>query len=335
MRIVVDAFGGDNSPFAAVKGSLDFINRHTDFDVEIVLCGDEVMLKQELAKLNCSSDKLTIHHAPDVISCHDQPSIAVKQKADSSMMQAINLVANKQADAVVSSGNTGALLIGSLLKIKRISGIKRPALCPIMPTVNGSQVLLIDGGANVDCTSEQLVQFAIMGSKYMAAVNNIAEPRVALISNGTEDEKGNEVVKETNTLLKTMPISFVGNCECRDILSGNYDVCVCDGFVGNAILKSIEGAVSTFGAVLKQELMSNFTSKLGALIIRKSLKRLKKRFDYKEVGGAPLLGVNGGVIKAHGSSDERAFYNAIMQAYKFVSGNVVDKISDSLANIEE
>ena len=335
MRIVVDAFGGDNSPFAAVKGSIDFLNLHSDLGVEIILSGDEIALKKEIEKLGFSSDKLTILHAPDVISCHEQPSLAIKQKADSSMMQAIGLVATKGADCVVSSGNTGALLVGSLLKIKRISGIKRPALCPIMPTTNGSRVLLIDGGANLDCTAEQLVQFAIMGSKYMGAVNNLENPRIGLISNGTEDEKGNELTKETNELLKKLPINFVGNCECRDILFGSLDVCVCDGFVGNAILKTIEGSVSAFGSILKQELMSGYVSKFAAFLIKKNMKRFKNRFDYKEVGGAPLLGVNGGVIKAHGSSDGRAFYNAIIQAYKFVSGDVVAKITSDMANMGE
>lgn len=335
MRIVVDAFGGDNSPFAAVKGSINFLNQHSDLGVEIVLSGDEEVLKKEISKLEFSSDKLTILHAPEVISSHEQPSLAVKQKANSSMIKAINMVAAKEADCVVSSGNTGALLVGSLLKIKRISGIKRPALCPIMPTTNGSQVLLIDGGANVDCTPEQLVQFAIMGSKYMGGVNKLENPRIALISNGTEDEKGNELTKATNELLRAMPINFVGNCECRDILFGDFDVCVCDGFVGNVILKTIEGSVSAFGSILKQELMSGYISKIAALFIKKNMKRFKKRFDYKEVGGAPLLGVNGGVIKAHGSSDDRAFYNAIIQAYKFVSGDVVAKITADMASAGE
>lgn len=333
MKFAIDAFGGDNSPEAVIKGTIEALALHDDFSV--MLCGDTTILTEELARYECDKSRIEIVHAPDVITCEEQPTHAVSKKPDSSLVRGLRLVADKEADCFISAGSTGAVLAGAIFKVKRIPGIKRPALAPILPTLQGP-VMLIDCGANVDCKPEYLAQFALMGSAYMKGVANIPSPRVGLINNGAEEEKGNELTKAAYQLLKNMDgINFVGNCEPRDVMSGDFDVLVCDGFVGNTVLKSLEGTASAILKMLKQEIMSKRRSKIGALLCRNAFRTLKKRMDYTEYGGAPLLGVNGGVIKAHGSSDAHAICSAIGQARKLVLGGITEKIALAAAENNE
>lgn len=333
MKFAIDAHGGDNAPAAVIEGTLEAMNRNDDFCV--IFCGDENTIKALLAEHKYDAARVSISHAPDIITCEESPTSAVSHKPDSSLVRGLNLVAAKEADCFISAGSTGAVLAGAIFKVKRVPGIKRPALAPILPTLQGP-VILIDCGANVDCKPEFLVQFAQMGSAYMSGVFGIKAPRVALINNGAEETKGNELTKTAYQLLKDVPgINFVGNCEPRDIMSGDYDVLVCDGFVGNTVLKSHEGAANAIMKMLKTEIMSKKRSKIGALLCRNAFRTLKHKMDYKEYGGAPLLGVNGGVIKAHGSSDAHAFCSAIMQARALVSGSVTEKITEAACTAQQ
>ena len=329
MKFAIDAFGGDNAPDAVIDGCIEALAEFDDFS--LILCGDEQTLNLKLADKEYDRSRIEIVHAPDIITCEEQPTSAVAHKPESSLVRALNLVASKEADCFISAGSTGAVLAGSIFKVKRIPGIKRPALAPIMPTLKGP-AMLIDCGANVDCKPEFLLQFAIMGSAYMSEAAGIKSPRVALINNGAEETKGNELTKAAFALLKEAPgINFVGNCEPRDVMSGDYDVLVCDGFVGNTVLKSIEGTASAIMKMLKNEIVSTKRSKIGALLCRNAFRTLKKRMDYTEYGGAPLLGINGGIIKAHGSSDAHAIASAIKQARKLTLGNVTEKIAGSIS----
>ena len=331
MKFAIDVFGGDNAPTAIIQGCIEALQLHDDFS--LILFGDETRIREELSGREYDASRIEVVHAPDVITCEDQPTHAVTKKPESSMVRALRAVADKEAECFISAGSTGAVLAGAIFKVKRIPGIKRPALAPIMPTLQGP-AMLIDCGANVDSKPEYLVQFALMGSAYMKGVMGIGSPRVALINNGAEEEKGNELTKAAYQLLKsTHGINFVGNCEPRDVMSGDYDVLVCDGFVGNTVLKSIEGAASAIMKMLKTEIMAKKRSKIGALLCRSAFRTLKKRMDYSEYGGAPLLGINGGIIKAHGSSDAHAFASAIGQARKLVLGDITTKIAEAAASI--
>jgi len=330
MKIAIDAFGGDDAPGAMLEGCCKALSDSDDFD--IIITGDETLVSNGLKMLGCNSSRIEIVHAPMVISCEEQPTIAIKRKKDSSLVKALELVANGGADAFVSAGSTGAVLAGATLIVRRINGVKRPALAPILPTVKGP-VLLIDCGANVDCKPQYLQQFAIMGSAYMQNVMGILEPRVGLINNGAEEEKGNELTKAAFKLIKETPINFMGNCEARDILTGEYDVLVCDGFIGNVVLKYTEGVASALVSMMKEELMRDIGSKLGAMLAKNGFRRFKKRMDYTEYGGAPLLGINGGIIKAHGSSNGKAIAAAIDQARHYCLGDVTEAIRISMSAI--
>ncbi|MDD4834314.1 MAG: phosphate acyltransferase PlsX [Lutispora sp.] len=328
MKIAIDAMGGDNAPKALVEGC---INAANEYEIEIYLVG----MKNEIEKLidGVRPQKGTIHivHAGEVITNEDAPVQGIKQKKDSSMVVGLKMVKDEQCDAFLSAGNTGAFLAGSLLKVGRIKGIDRPALAPLLPTAKGG-CMLIDAGANMDCKPKNLLQFAIMGSIYMEKVAGILSPRVGLLSVGTEETKGNELTKQSYDLLKNSKLNFIGNIEARDISDGICDVCVCDGFVGNVVLKNTEGLASTIMGLLKEELMKTTVSKFGALLLKNSFKNFKKRFDYKEYGGAPFLGINGIMIKAHGSSDGRAIMNAIRQAKLLYDNNCINRIVMDLKN---
>ena len=335
MKLVLDIYGGDNSPYAQIDGAVDFLHDCDSF-FSIILSGDENEIREYLQKKGISDKRIEILHAPDQVTCHDEPTSVVRQKPESSLVRAIQKVAAKEADGIVSSGSTGALFAGSLSRIKRIPGIVRPALPTEMPNLKGGYTLLCDSGANSDCTAEFLYQFGILGSCYMRAMYGLDNPSVGLIANGTEDEKGNALTKEANMLMREAPnINFIGNVETREMFSGDVNVFVCDGFTGNVVLKTIEGSIKTFGSMLKAEIMSSFTSKLGGLLIKGGLSRLKKRFDYREVGGAPLLGINGCVIKAHGSSDARAVYMALKQAKRYIENDVVGAVTKEIAAIHK
>ncbi len=332
MKIAVDIFGGDNSPSALIDGCVDAAKLYDD--VEFIFTGDERVITDYMSEKGYGSSRISIIDAPETITCGDQPTVAIKRKKNSSLVKALELVASKEADAFVSAGSTGAVLAGATLIVRRIKGVKRPALAPVMPTVKGP-VLLIDCGANVDCKPNYLQQFAVMGSAYMKKVCGIDAPRVGLINNGAEAEKGNELTKSAYKLLENTDINFVGNCEARYTMTGDYDVLVCDGFVGNAVLKCTEGVARSVMSIMKQELMASPITKLGALISKSGFKRVKKRMDYTEYGGAPLLGINGCIIKAHGSSNAKAITSAIGQARSYCIGDVTAAIQSGIEALPE
>lgn len=333
IKIAIDAFGGDHAPHAVVEGALEALRDYDD--IEITLCGREDAIREELRESKYDERRLHVLNATEVIDCHEQPTFAIKKKKDSSLVRALELVAKKEADCIVSAGSTGALLTGATLIIRRIKGVKRPALAPLLPTEKGGWVMLIDCGANTDCKPSYLQQFGVMADAYMRQAMNLDQPRIALLNNGEEAEKGNELTKAAHQLLKAAPIHFAGNCEARDILSGEIDALVCDGFVGNVVLKYTEGLSDVIFSMLKSELKADKRSTFGALLAKPAFKRLKKRMDYKEVGGAPLLGIDGCVIKAHGSSDDKAFRSAIMQARAFAKSGVNGAIADAIAALPE
>lgn len=327
MKIIVDAMGGDNAPEEIVKGC---ITAATELDVNLVLVGKEDLIKSELRKNGCTDSRITVKNAEEVITGEDDPIDAIRHKKDSSMCVGLNMVANGEGEAFVSAGNTGALISGATLIVKRIKGIRRAALAPVMPSNKGNY-LLIDSGANAECTPAFLKQFAIMGSVYMQKFFNMESPRVGLVNIGTEEDKGTDTVREANKLLKELPINYIGYIEPREIPLGGADVVVCDGFTGNVILKFMEGMASAFGSMLKKVFYRSVVSKIAALMIKGGISDMKKSMDYKEHGGAPVLGVKKTVIKAHGSSDAKAFKNAIRQAKILVECRLVENITDGIA----
>lgn len=329
MKIAIDAMGGDNAPLAIVKGS---ILARDEYNVSIVLSGKENVIKQALEKNTSDFNKIEILNSEEVISNEDKPVMAIRRKKDSSLVKALNLVKEKQADAIVSAGSTGALLAGATLVIGRINGIERPAIGTMIPNMDGGFTLLIDSGANVDSKPEFLYDFAMMGDIYLKKVMNIEHPRVALANIGSEKTKGDKLTVDTYELLENtkLPLNFIGNIEAREILQGKADIIVCDGFVGNMILKTLEGTVLELMKGIKKELMSTTRSKIGGALIKPALKNFKNKLDYSEHGGAPILGVKDIVVKAHGSSDERAFKNAIRQAKICYDNNVNGLIEESI-----
>lgn len=329
MRIAVDGMGGDYSPHAVVEGCIEALKANKE--IEIILTGPTDLLNKELDKYEYNREKVTILDAKEIISNNEHPVMAIRRKKDSSLYRALELVKNKEADAVISAGSTGAFLAGATLVIGRIKGVNRPALAPVMPGKKGP-FMVIDCGANAECKPINLVQFAIMGQTYFQSILNINNPTVGLINIGTEEEKGNELTKESYKLLKHAPLNFVGNIEPREIPEGNVNVLVCDGFIGNTVLKMYEGVASTIFSTLKEEIMSSFRTKLGGALLKPVFNKFKNDFDYKEYGGAAFLGVDGICIKAHGSSDGKAFKNAIKQAVIFHNNNIIDKIK---VHIEE
>lgn len=326
MKIVVDGFGGDYSPNEIVSGALMALSK--DKALEVIITGD----KDRLSALAVDADsRLSFYHTTEVIGCDEQPTAAIRTKKDSSLVKALDLLSTDQSVAgMVSAGSTGAVLVGATLKVGRMRGILRPALAPSLPTVKGGNVLLCDCGANVDCKSEYLVQFALMGISYMRGVYGIDNPRVALLSNGAEAEKGNEFTKGVHALLAAMDINFVGNVEARYILSGDYDVIVTDGFSGNIALKSAEGTAQAIFTMLKDGINKSCKAKLGALLLKDTLKGIKKRLDYNEQGGAAFLGLKKPLIKAHGASKAKSICGAILQAQSMAAGGITDKLAAML-----
>jgi glycerol-3-phosphate acyltransferase PlsX len=327
MKIIVDAFGGDNAPLEVIKGSAMAVEQ---LGVEIVLTGDADIIKKTAAENNISMNSIDIIDTKAVIDIHDEPTMVIKEKADCSMAVGLKALAEDKGDAFVSAGSTGALVVGATFIAKRLKGIKRAALAPILPTAKGYMILM-DGGANVDCRPEMLVQFGIMGSCYMEKVMGVKSPKVGLINVGAEDTKGRDLEIEAYKQLKNAPVNFFGNLEARELPKGECEVAVSDGFTGNVALKLYEGMGSFFAHTLKDMLTSSFVSKLAALMIMPKVKEFKKKMDYSETGGAVLLGISKPVIKAHGSSDAKAFYNAIRQAKNCVDGKVIEEITKSLA----
>lgn len=325
MKIVLDAYGGDNSPHAILEGAAKALDNNKE--LELILTGNEDEIKQILAEFNCDMTRVEISDAREIITNNESPTEAIKKKKNSSLVRAMEITkAREDVVGVVTAGSTGATLTGGILKIGRLKGIKRPALAPILPTVLGGNCCLIDCGANVDSKPEFLEQFALMGVSYMRSVYGIENPRVALLSVGVEDKKGNELTKGAFPLLKNLPINFVGNMEACDALSGQYDVIVCDGFAGNILLKSTEGTLAAFMTLMKAALKKTFVSKIGALLVKKQLKEMVKSFGQDDNGGAAFLGVSKLLLKAHGSSKAKHIYAAINQVIKMAEVDLVGKI---------
>lgn len=331
MKIVVDAMGGDHGPMVTVPGAIEAIKY---YDTRIILTGNQEIIDEELRKYDYPKDKIEIVHCSETIDNEDKPVNAIRRKKDSSMVVALNLVKEGKADAIISAGNTGALLAGGLFVLGRIKGIDRPALAPVYPTTKGVSVL-IDGGANADCKPRNILEFGIMGSIYASKVLGIHNPKVCTVNIGIEEGKGNELVKEAYKICKNANFNFQGNVEAREIPAGYADVIICDGFTGNVILKLTEGLGTTIFKILKEEFTKTPLRKLGAIILKRGLKDFKKRFDYTEYGGAPFLGVNGVLIKAHGSSDAKAIMNAIRQAKLFVENSIIEEIVSEIKEIGE
>jgi len=328
MKIAIDAMGGDNAPKSTVEGALMAAELYKD--IEIILVGQIEKITKLMPEKPPSNIKL--EQAEDIIKTEDEPVKAVRRKKGASLVVSAQMVKERRADAVITAGNTGAFMASGLLIAGRIHGIDRPALAPVLPTTGKNGVLVLDVGANMDPKPENLVQYALMGKVYAENVLNIKNPRIGLLNIGTEESKGNDLMKKTYPLLKEQAINFVGNVEARDVPSGVCDVLVSDGFTGNVYLKLTEGLASSIFELLKKELTRNILSKIAAAILKPNLKQLKKGMDYSEVGGAPLLGVNGAFIKAHGSSDEIAIMNAVRQARTFLKNDVIKQISTDINN---
>ncbi|MBR4707268.1 MAG: phosphate acyltransferase PlsX [Pseudobutyrivibrio sp.] len=326
--VALDAMGGDNAPGEMVKGAVDAVNANKD--IKVILVGKEEAINSELSGYTYPKDQISIHNATEVIETAEHPVAAIKRKKDSSMVVGLHLVKDGQADAFVSAGNSGALLTGGLGIIGRIRGIERSPFGALFPVKTGVS-LLVDSGANVDCRSSHLVQFAKMGSIYMEKVVGIKNPRVAIVNVGAEEEKGNALVKETMPLLKECSdINFIGSIEAREIPNGYADVIVCDGFVGNVILKLYEGLAGTLVSIIKGGLMSTLRSKIGAALALPALKSTLKSFDATTYGGAPLLGLKGLVVKTHGSAKASEVKNTIFQCVAFKEQRINELISENI-----
>lgn len=333
MKIVVDGMGGDNAPFEIVKGVVEAaaLTEH-----QIILVGDESKINSELTKYKYKKEQISVVHASEVISNDDAPVKAVRTKLDSSMVRGINMVKKGEADLFVSAGNTGALMAAGLFILGRIQGIDRPALASTYPILGkGGVSLMVDSGANAECKPNNLLEFATMGSIYMEKVLGVKKPTVGLVNIGTEETKGTTILKAAHELLAKSNLRFVGNVEARDIPKGVCDVVVCDGFVGNVILKLTEGLAWNILKLLKNKFTDGLVPKMGALLLSNKLKELKAEFDYSEYGGAPILGVKGAVVKMHGSSSANAVKNTILKGIPFVENHVVQTIQNSVLELEE
>ena len=328
VRVAVDAMGGDNAPLEIVKGAVEAVNEAKDIFVYLV--GRKPDIDAELGKYTFDTTRIEVVHAEEVITNDEAPVLAIRRKKESSIVVALNLIKSGKADAFVSAGSTGAVLVGAQLIAGRIKGVERPPLAPLIPTVNGVS-LLIDCGANVDARASHLVQFAKMGSIYMENVVGIKNPRVAIVNIGAEEEKGNALVKETFPLLKACSdINFIGSIEAREIPNGAADVIVCEAFVGNVILKLYEGLSSALVKKIKAGLTSTPISTVGAALVKPALKKTLKDFDLTGYGGAPMLGLNGLVVKTHGSSHSIEIKNSILQCITFKKANIKEKIEQNL-----
>lgn len=332
IKVAVDAMGGDNAPAEIVKGAVDAVA--TRNDIKVLLVGQQDIVTEELEKYTYPKWQIEVVNADEVIETAEPPVMAIRRKKNSSIVVGMNMVKHMEADAFVSAGSSGAILVGGQVIVGRIKGVERPPLAPLIPTENGVS-LLIDCGANVDARASHLLQFAKMGSVYMEHVVGIKNPRVAIVNIGAEEEKGNALVKETFPLLKECKdINFVGSIEAREIPHGEADVIVCEAFVGNVILKLYEGLSSTLIAAIKQGMMSSLKSKLGAALALPSLKKTLKAFDASGYGGAPLLGLNGLVVKTHGSAKANEVKNSIIQCVTFKEQDINGKISEKIAETE-
>lgn len=328
-KIALDAMGGDNAPGEIVKGAIEALS--LDSSIYIYLVGKTDSINCELAKYTYDKTRVEIVEAPEVIETGDPPVLSVRRKKESSLVKAMYLVKNGEADAFISAGSSGAIIVGGQTIIGRIPGVERPPMAPLIPTSKGVS-LLVDSGGNVDARPSFLVQWAKMGSIYMRDIIGIKNPKVAIVNIGLEEEKGNNLVKETYPLLKECSdINFIGSIEAREIPKGYADVIVCDAFVGNVILKLYEGTASTLIGLVKQTMMKSLKTKIGALLIKKDLKNDLKALDATQYGGAPLIGINGLVVKAHGSAKANEIKNSCLQCVRFKKQNINDKIKASMS----
>lgn len=331
MKIIVDAFGGDYAPLEIIKGCAEAVS---EFGIQVILTGSENTIREAAKQNQISLDGIEIADCSQVITMEDNAEVVLKAKKDSSMAVGLRLLSEDKGQAFISAGNSGALCVGATLGIKRIKGIKRPAFAPVLPSETGF-FMIMDGGANVDCRPEMLHQFAVMGSVYMEKVMGIKNPRIGLANVGTEEHKGTELYQETYKLLSASSLNFVGNIEGRDIPKGACDVLVCDGFTGNLILKTYEGAALTLMKQIKHMFSDSLKGKLAASLVLKDIKDFKSRFDYNTYGGAPILGTSKPVFKAHGDSKARTIKNAIKLIIDYVNANAIDEISSSLSASKE
>jgi len=331
MKIIVDAMGGDHGPIEVVKGAIEAVN---EYGISIVLVGNEDMILNELDKYSYSKENVEVLKANDIITNDDDPAIAIRRKKDSSMVVGAKALSEGLGDGFISAGSTGALLAAGIFIVKRIEGIDRAGLSVLYPTLKGFS-LLVDAGANVDCKAEYLYQFALMGSIYMEKVMDVNSPTIGLVNIGSEKGKGNTLSKETYDIIEQSHLNFVGNIEARDLPNGVVDVMVADGFVGNIILKLTEGMAISIFSILKDEFTKNLRTKLGATILKPELKNIKGRMDYREYGGAPLLGTKKPIVKAHGSSDAYAIKNGINQLIRFVDNDVIKLIQENIHIVDD
>ena len=325
MKIAVDAMGGDHAPGEVIRGAVHAFREH---DLPIVLVGREEVIREELRRTGAKG--IEVHHASDVVEMYDAPGVAIRKKKDSSLRVGLNLVAEGKAASFVSAGNSGAVMAGALMILKKIQGVDRPAITATIPTPTGP-IVLIDAGANVDCKPYNMVQFGCMGDAYARKILGISRPRVGVVSIGEEESKGTDLTRETSSLFRKKDLNFVGNLEGRDFFAGRADVFVCDGFVGNIVLKTMEGMATALLDFLREEVLKSQMAKVGAVLAGGAIRRVKRRLDYAEYGGAPLLGVKGGVVICHGSSDARAMKNAIRSADSLHRHGVEEEIARTIS----
>ncbi|KEI98416.1 phosphate acyltransferase PlsX [Clostridium botulinum] len=332
MIIAVDGMGGDFAPELVVEGCIQAVKEYEG--IHIIITGKKELIKNELDKREYNGNKIEILNAEEVISTNEAPVKAIRRKKDSSMVKALELVKEGKAQAVISAGSTGALMAGATFVLGRIKGINRVCLAPLLPGAK-APFMIADAGANVDCKAEYLVQFAMMGKVYFESVLGVKSPTVGLVNIGAEEEKGNELTKAAYKLLKDTDFDFIGNIEPRDIPRGEVNIAVCDGFIGNTVLKTYEGVASNLFSMLKKEIMASTRGKIGGAFLKPVFKDFKKKFDYTEYGGSPFLGAKGICIKAHGSSDAKAFKNAIRQAKICYNKKIIEEIENNLGNLIE
>ncbi|MCI5594371.1 MAG: phosphate acyltransferase PlsX [Clostridia bacterium] len=332
MRIILDGMGGDNAPLEIVKGAVEASSK---IDHQIVIVGREDEINAELAKYNYDESKIQVVHASEVIENEDSPVKAIRRKTDSSMVKGLTMLKDGEGDLFISAGNTGAYMAGSLFILGRIPGIDRPAISSIYPIAGGAlPSIIVDAGANSECRPSNLLEFAIMGSLYMEKVMDRKNARVGLVNLGVEENKGTTVTKAAHKLLKEADLNFIGNVEARDVPKGACDVIVCDGFTGNIILKLTEGFAWNLLKTMKKKFTDGLSAKMGAVLLAGKVKEIKDEFDYSEYGGAPILGVNGHVIKIHGSSGATAVKNAIIKGIPYAQENVVGRITSAMEGVD-
>lgn len=334
-KVVLDVFGADKGPKVVIEGAINALKTLGD-DFGVILVGDESVISEELKNYRYDASRVDVIDAKEQITNNESPTLAIRTKKDSSLVKACDITKScDDAIGMISAGSTGAVLTAGIFRIGRIRGVLRPALCPMLPTADGGRVCICDCGANMDCKSEYLRQFALMANEYYKVATGAEKPKVALVSVGVEDKKGNDLTHAAFAALKESDINFVGNMEARDALTGMYDVLVCDGFVGNVLLKSIEGSAKMVAGILKEEIYASTMAKIGAIFMKKSLANMKARMDYHAFGGAVFLGIEKPLVKSHGSSNAKSITACVEQILEFSRMNLIDNIKAAIAKTEQ